>query len=167
MPTNLMKKTTGFAILVSLASLPFAINNIEAQSTLEYSTLVSGVASATATQEKNANSTADKLYSASADILSKSGDLLSKAGGAAPNAEKPQVSTETTPKENNIAKKQVAPGKKEESTKKIASTKIFLKDGTIVEGKLIGYINNAIQIDVAGATITYFNDDIRRIEEYS
>jgi hypothetical protein len=162
-----MNKTTLLTIFVFLTSFCFTLNTLEAQSTLEYGALVSGVASATTTQEANQNATTNKLYSATPSVLSKSGDLLSQEDGATPNGQQSPTLTETITKKDTIIINQEASEKKNQGIGKNVSTKVFFKDGTIVEGKLIGYINNSIQIDVAGAPITYFNDDIRRIEEYS
>jgi hypothetical protein len=135
----------------------------QAQSTLEYATLTSSVAAAAkAGKEKIQNqqgeegpqassagisdlvgSAMTQLYGESNQVLtSKAGALLGQVGGAAPE---------------NLALGLP-------KTQADSSAKVYLKDGRVVQGKIAEQTEAHVKIDLEGITVTFFREEIDRIE---
>lgn len=150
----------------------------QAQSTLEYSTLISavGAAGSSAKKEKTkdqnqqgqgeASSTTapgagiigsalQKLHSDTQSVLSRSGSMMGQIGSGTPaNPQNLTVAPEIKPV-SPVAAAKSGPSK----------VKVYLKSGHTIEGTIIGQDDRSIKIDTDGVPVTYFNEEISRIEK--
>ncbi len=134
-----------------------------AQSTLEYSTLISSVsAAASKAAAKSAEDESKDVYKGAAQAMTKSASLLGQAGSGtqtpasiAPEAQK----TETGPE---IIQEAQTSGQKPK-----LAVKVYLKNGSVIEGNLIEQKEDHIKVDTSGIPVTYFNEEIDKIEEAS
>ena len=154
----------------------------QAQSTLEYSTLISavGAAGSSAKKEKSkdqneqgqgesSNTAAagigagivgpaiQKVYGDTEGVLSRSGSMMGQIGSSAPaNPQNLTVAPETKP---------VSPSIEKASVPSNVNVKVYLKSGNIIEGKIVGQDDHSVKIDTDGIPVTYFNEEISRIEK--
>jgi len=184
--------------VLGIAGILWMVSSLaEAQSTAEYSTLVSTVAAAAKGKkgsgqgqagEEGASAGASglaseamtKLYGESSQGLStKGGALLGQVGEAAPAAPAAPPATPPAPQENQPSAENQPPSPQEAQnpqpqketsppeTPSAPTIKLYLKSGTVVEGELLERTDVYIKVNTAGTPVTYFNEEITRVEEPS
>ena len=174
-----MKARGWFWLMCFSAALLAFSSSAMAQSMLEYSALQTAVAGAAAKDKDEkgqegedasspggstlAGQATRQLYGQTAGLMTREGAVLGQVGSgiAAPGPSVPA----------SFAAGRKAPGEAkatEPESTEIAGepeVKVFLKDGTVVEGRLLERADKHVRIDVVGVPVTYFNEDIARIEE--
>ncbi len=162
-----MNKKTFVAFSLVLGFFLTVSGLSEAQSTLEYSTLISSVSAAASKAKKEkgkdgarqegqessgipgmVSDATQKVYGESSQLMSKSASMLGQVGGGMQAA---QTDTARTP--------EVKPASQE------AKTTVYLKNGSVIEGNIVERKDDYIKIDTAGILVTYFKEEIDRIEE--
>ncbi len=167
---------------------------VQPQSTMEYSALSSSVAAAATAKAKKAkgeageaqNGTApsgsdlvtgaaDGLYNESAGLMGKGASLLGEAGGGIKESlnsvpAPPSNETATQPKAEAI-QAAVSTASKEEKKEAGEKTgpivKVHLKTGDVVQGAPLERTNDYIKVDADGVPVTYFMEEIDKIDESS
>lgn len=140
-----------------------------AQSTLEYVTLTGSMAAAAkASKGKAQNQSPEgsqvssagvpdfaggamaKLYSENSQVMSsKAGSLLGQAGGGILSRPPRPASTPETAASSQ------------------ETSKVYLKSGRVVQGKIAEEKDDYIKMDLDGITVTFFKEEIGRIERSS
>ncbi len=167
----------------------------KAQSTLEYSTLTSALGGALAGGEGNkkeegkdssqqgqggatglVGGATSRLYGESAGAMSsKAGSLLGQVGSgfgarqaessaATSGANKAKImefENEKTGTAKAAGEFQISGGESQ------PYVKVYLKNGSIVEGVLLERRSDSIRVETAGVGVTYFSEEISKIEEVS
>ena len=143
----------------------------EAQSTLEYAALTETVAAAAkAKKEKTQNQSQEesqssswgtsnvatgmmtKLYGESGQAMSsKAGSLLGQLGPE----NKDSTITNTNPVQNETPS----------NAQTDSTVKIYLKNGRIIQGKLVEQKDDHLKVDLEGVTVTFFKEEIDHIEK--
>lgn len=152
----------------------------EAQSTLEYATLTETVAAAAKVKKEKiqnqsqeesqasswgtsnvASGMMTKLYGESGQAMSsKAGSLLGQLGSPTlpkqTNSEnKDSMITNTNPVQNETPS----------NAQTDSTVKIYLKNGRIIQGKLVEQKDDHLKVDLEGVTVTFFKEEIDRIEK--
>lgn len=173
-----MNKRTFSALLWAVGIFLAASSSLEAQSTLEYTTLMSTVGAAGAAKGKKAKSegtqgeqepgnaegpglvseAAQKVFTEGSQAMSKSASLLGQVGsGMQPAGEtKPATTTETPAK--------AAPEENPPAETNRSSAKVYLNSGTVIEGDIVERKDDYVKVNTAGIVVTYFNEEIAKIE---
>jgi hypothetical protein len=167
-----------------------------AQSTMEYVALTTTVAAAAKAREKAAqNQTAEgsqasgagssemigsamtRIYGESSQVMSSRAEsLLGQMGGTAlsrpqqpalpPQRANPlQETPATKPESNNPPAENTALSSFGPQTD--PSSKVYLKNGRVVQGEIKEEKDNSVKIDLDGTVVTFFKEEIDRIEKSS
>lgn len=118
-----------------------------------------------------------KLYGENSQVMSsKAGSLLGQIGGGALSNQTrpvtiPEITTSsqetkiTEPENKNPTAANLAPSSL--NTQTDSSVKVYLKSGHVVKGKIAEQRDNYIKIDLDGIMVTFFKEEIDRIEKSS
>jgi len=165
-----------------------------AQSTLEYTALTGAVTAAAAAEEEKPkdsgdggegagqdNTAADVAGEAIAKIYGESGEALSTKGaallgrlGGTPQAQEAMAAAPDAPRTAELKmiefeEQQEPPADGEKGADDVSAgqgLRIYLKDGHIVEGKLLEETGDHYRIQTGGLDLTYFKDEIQKTEKF-
>lgn len=116
-------------------------------------------AAAGANKEKGSNiatSAVEGVYGDSAGALSRGSTLLQQTGSGLNVADTPKVEPKVEPK---VIEPETKPSASEEEK---GLTKVYLKSGQVIEGKLIERGDDYVKIDCGGIAVTYFDEEIKK-----
>ena len=189
-----MNKKTFIAFSLVLGFFLTVSSLSEAQSTLEYSTLISSVSAAASKAKKEkgkdgarqegqessgipgmVSDATQKVYGESSQLMSKSASILGQVGGGMQAAQAqtpqapeitpaPQETQATEPETKETPATKTTPEEKTSEEKKEPLTKVYLKNGSVIEGNIVERKDDYIKIDTSGIPVTYFKEEIDRIE---
>lgn len=165
-----------------------------AQSTLEYTALTGAVTAAAAAKEEKpkdsggegeeagqGNRAADVAGEAIAKIYGESGEALSTKGaallgqlGGTPQAQESAAAAQDAPRTAELKmiefedQEEPPAGEKKGAADAPAGQglRIYLKDGHVVEGKLLEEAGDHYRIQTGGLSLTYFKDEIQKTEKF-
>ncbi len=159
----------------------------QAQSAAEYSALTEAVTAAAAAKKAEgagaeertgreshaAGEAVTKIYGEGGEALSAKGDALLKQLGGTPQADAAAESSPRTAEPRMIEfEDQGGPaaggGGKNGETEIPAGQgiRVYLKDGHVIEGKLLEETDARCQVQTGGVPLTYFKDEIQKTERF-
>jgi hypothetical protein len=165
-----------------------------AQSTLEYTALTGAVTAAAAAEEEKPKDSGDKgegagqdntaadvageaiakIYGESSEALSTKGAALLGQLGGPSQAQEATAAAQDAPRtaEPRMIEFEDQEGPPADEEKGAADApagqglRIFLKDGHVVEGKLLEEAGGHYRIQTGGLDLTYFKDEIQKTEKF-
>lgn len=166
---------------------------VQAQSATEYSALTEAVTAAAAAKKEKpdgagaeegagqeshaaadaAGGAVTKIYGEDGEALSAKGAALLKQLGGTPQADAAAESSPRTAEPKMIEFEDLGGpaagggGKKNEAEIPAGQgIRIYLKDGHVVEGKLLEEADGRCQVQTGGVSLTYFKDEIQKTEKF-
>ena len=103
--------------------------------------------------------------------LSRGGVLMQQVGGGfgmfGMGSPQQEIGSTEDSVEQYVPQETVGEAKSESSpaVEESKTVKVFLRDGKTVEGNLVEKTDEHIKLDILGVAVTYFNEEIERIEQ--
>ena len=159
--TSVLQKSVFLrTILCFVAIFLFLSGLAETQSTLEYAALTETVAAAAkAKKEKTQNQNQEESQSSSWGTSNIATGMMTKLYGDSNQA--------MSSKAGSLLGQLGSPAQNENpsNTQTGSSVRIYLKNGRIIQGKLVEQKDDHLKVDLEGVTVTFFKEEIDRIEK--